>query len=122
MTTKAQDTHLDQIRHSTSHIMAQAVKELYPEVKLGIGPAIKDGFYYDFEREEAFTEEDLAKIEARMREIIEASRPFEHFDWTKKKALEHFTKANEPFKCELIRDIPSDTVSIYQQGSFIDLC
>ncbi len=108
------------LRHSAAHILAQAVKELYPEVKLGIGPAIEDGFYYDFDRKEGFSPEDLEKIEARMREIIAADFPFERREVPKEEAECLF--ANEPYKLELLREIDEPEVTIYSQGSFTDLC
>jgi threonyl-tRNA synthetase len=102
--------------------MAQAVKELFPDVHMGIGPVIKDGFYYDFERKEPFTDEDLAQIEKRMKDIVQKASEFKHEDWAKEKAIDFFSRKNEPFKCELIREIPGDSVSIYHQGPFTDLC
>ncbi|MHB0998998.1 MAG: threonine--tRNA ligase [Armatimonadota bacterium] len=109
------------LRHSAAHIMAQAVKDLYPDVKLGIGPAIEDGFYYDFDRGEGFTPDDLEKIEARMREITAANLPFERREVTREEAKSIF--ADEPYKLELIVDLPEDEViTIYGQGGFVDLC
>lgn len=108
------------LRHSAAHILAQAVKELYPEVKLGIGPAIEDGFYYDFDRKGGFSPEDLEKIEARMREIIAADLPFEKKEISKEEAFSLF--ANEPYKLDLLREIEEPVVTIYSQGSFVDLC
>ncbi|MCL6519592.1 MAG: threonine--tRNA ligase [Armatimonadetes bacterium] len=108
------------LRHSAAHILAQAVKELYPEVKLGIGPAIEDGFYYDFDRKGGFSPEDLEKIEARMREIIAADLPFEKKEISKEEAFSLF--ADEPYKLDLLREIEEPVVTVYSQGSFIDLC
>ncbi len=103
--------------------MAQAVKELWPEVKLGIGPSIEDGFYYDFDKQEPFTDEDLAKIEKRMQEIIAKNEPFIREELSKKEAEELFKKLNEEYKLDLIREIPDEKVSIYKTGgSFLDLC
>ncbi|MCD5390856.1 threonine--tRNA ligase [candidate division NPL-UPA2 bacterium] len=116
------DIDLEILRHSASHIMAQAVKELYPEAKLGIGPAIADGFYYDFAREAPFTPEDLAKIEEKMRSIIKADLPFLKSVVSRKDALDIFTELEEPYKLELLREIEDKEVTIYQQGSFTDLC
>lgn len=113
---------LDALRHSTSHVMAQAVKELWPDVKLGIGPSIEDGFYYDFDREEPFAPEDLGKIEAKMREIIKKNYAFERQDLTKTEALKLFKKMREKYKMELIEKIPGESVSIYKNGDFVDLC
>lgn len=113
---------LEILRHSTSHLMAQAVKRLYPNVQVTIGPAIKDGFYYDFDTDKPFTDEDLPKIEAEMKKIIKENIPVVRKIMTKKDAIEYFKKNNEPYKVEIIEDIDTDTVSFYEQGDFIDLC
>ena len=113
---------LEILRHSTSHLMAQAVKRLYPNVQVTIGPAIKDGFYYDFDTDKPFTDEDLPKIEAEMKKIIKENIPVIRKIMTKKDAIEYFNKNNEPYKVEIIEDIDADTVSFYEQGDFIDLC
>lgn len=114
---------LSTLRHSAAHIMAQAVKRLYPEVKLGIGPAIEDGFYYDFYRDEAFTPEDLKKIEKEMKKIIKQDLKFERREVTRTEAEEILKKAGEDFKLELLQDIPEgEAISFYQNGEFIDLC
>ena len=113
---------LEILRHSTSHLMAQAVKRLYPNVQVTIGPAIKDGFYYDFDTDKPFTYEDLPKIEAEMKKIIKENIPIIRKIMTKKDAIEYFKKNNEPYKVEIIEDIDADTVSFYEQGDFIDLC
>ncbi|MDD3906046.1 MAG: threonine--tRNA ligase [Candidatus Omnitrophica bacterium] len=110
------------LRHSTSHVMAQAVKSLWPDVKLGIGPSIEDGFYYDFEKEEPFVPEDLELIENRMREIIQKNYKFEKKEMKKAEAVKLFKKMKEKYKVDLIEKIPGDTVTIYQDGDFIDLC
>lgn len=103
--------------------MAEAVKELWPEVKLAIGPAIEDGFYYDFDKSEPFSDEDLLSIEQKMQEIIAANTAFVQEDLTKAKAIELFKKLKENYKVELIQNLPEDTVSIYKTGNnFIDLC
>lgn len=103
--------------------MACAVKELWPEAKLGIGPAIEDGFYYDFDKIEPFTDEDLAAIENKMRQIIQKDEPFIREELAKEDALELFKKLKEPYKIELINSLPDDVVSIYKTGKgFIDLC
>jgi len=103
--------------------MAQAVKELWSQVKLGIGPSIEDGFYYDFDKKEPFTDEDLVKIENKMQEIIAKNEPFIREELSKKEATELFEKLNEGYKVELIREIPEEKVSIYKTGkSFLDLC
>lgn len=113
---------LDTLRHSASHIMAEAVRELYPELKLAIGPPIEDGFYYDFLKKEPFTPEDLEKIEKKMKSIIEADYPFICKEMSRKEAIDYFERMNEPFKVELLKELDSDTVTIYQQGNFVDLC
>jgi len=102
--------------------MASAVKKLYPEAKLGIGPAIEDGFYYDFDIPGGVKEEDLAKIEKLMKKEAEADLSFERQEWPKKKAIEFFKKQGEKYKIELIKGLEADTVSIYKHGDFIDLC
>ena len=108
-------------RHTTSHILAQAVKRLYPNALLAIGPAIADGFYYDFDSAEPFTPEALEKIEAEMRKICKEKLPLERFELSRADALE--LVKNEPYKCELIRDLPEDEIiSFYRQGDFTDLC
>lgn len=108
--------------HSTSHIMAHAVKDLFPHVKIAIGPAIEEGFYYDFEKPEPFTPEDLDKIERRMSEIIKKGSPFLRKILKKEEALKLFEKANEPYKVELLNEIEDEYVSIYEEGGFLDLC
>ncbi|MBU0634851.1 MAG: threonine--tRNA ligase [Candidatus Omnitrophica bacterium] len=114
---------LNALRHSCSHVMAQAVKELYPEVRVAIGPAIEDGFYYDFDRIEPFTPEDLLKVEEKMKQIIKQNLPFEKEEWDKKKALAFFKKQKETYKLELIERIAEDKVCIYMTGQkFTDLC
>ncbi len=114
---------LEILRHSTAHVLAQAVKELWPEVKLGIGPSIEDGFYYDFDKKEPFTDEDLAKIEKAMSEIIKQDEPFIREEVSKKEATELFKKLKEDFKVELIHELPDEKVTIYKTGQdFIDLC
>ncbi len=113
---------LQTLRHSCAHILAAAVKELYPKVKLGIGPAIADGFYYDFARDKPFSPQDLAKIEERMRQIIARDEKFEKQVLTKAQARKVFKKLGETFKLELLQDIPDKTVSVYRTGKFVDLC
>jgi len=114
---------LNTLRHSCSHILAQAVKELWPEAKLGIGPSIEDGFYYDFDKKEPFTDEDLSKIEKRMRDIIAKDEPFVREELSKEEALELFKKLKEEYKVELINRIAEEKVSIYKTGKgFTDLC
>lgn len=114
---------LHTLRHSCSHIMAQAVKEIWPEVKVTIGPAIENGFYYDFEKAEAFTDTDLTQIEKRMRQIIEKKMPFARRMMPKPDAIQLFLSKNETYKVELINSIPDQEVSVYSTGdSFEDLC
>ncbi|MEE8449792.1 MAG: threonine--tRNA ligase [Thermodesulfobacteriota bacterium] len=110
------------LRHSTSHVMAQAVKELFPETKIAIGPAIEEGFYYDFDREVSFTDADLEKIEARMREIIARDLPFIREELPRGKAIELFNRLGEDYKVELLNEMTDATVSLYRQGEFVDLC
>jgi threonyl-tRNA synthetase len=110
-------------RHTTSHIMAQAIKRLYPQAKLAIGPSIADGFYYDIDIEGGFTPEDLDKIEAEMKKIIKEALPLKRFTLPRAEAIELMEKRQEPYKVELIRDLPEDAeLSFYEQGEFIDLC
>ncbi|MBR5280246.1 MAG: TGS domain-containing protein, partial [Clostridia bacterium] len=110
-------------RHTTSHILAQAVKRLFPDVKLAIGPAIENGFYYDFDMEGTFTQESLAKIEQEMKKIIEEKLPLERFELPREEAIRFMEEKGEPYKVELIRDLPEDaTLSFYRQGEFVDLC
>jgi len=113
---------LSTLRHSASHIMAQAVKSLWPDVKLGIGPSIEDGFYYDFDKAEPFEPEDLAKIEKKMREIIRADYKFEKKDLRKSEALKFFEKSGEKYKVELVDRIEGDEATTYTDGDFVDLC
>lgn len=112
----------DVYRHSTSHIMAHAVKELFPDAKLAIGPAIEDGFYYDFDYYRPFTPEDLIRIEERMREIIKADRPFVRKEMGREEAIAYFKGKEEPYKIQLIEEIKDMSVSLYQEGDFVDLC
>ncbi len=110
-------------RHSTSHILAQAVKHLYPQAKFAIGPAIENGFYYDFEVPENFTPQDLEQIEKEMLKIIQADYPFLREEVDREEALEYFARQGEQYKVELIEDLPPDTtVTLYRQGDFVDLC
>ena len=113
---------LDTLRHSTAHVMAQAVKDLFGDVKLAIGPAIEDGFYYDFDAPVRFTEEDLEKIEKRMQEIIDEDLPFERQKMNREEAIEFFKELDEPYKVELLEEMDDDTVTLYRQGYFVDLC
>ena len=117
------EDELRAIRHTASHVLAQAVKRLYPETKLAIGPAIDDGFYYDFDREGGFTPEDLEKLEAEMKKIIKENIPLKPFVLPRDEAIKLMQEKGEPYKVELIEDLPEDeTISFYQQGDFTDLC
>ena len=115
-------TPLATLRHSTSHVMAQAVKRLFPEVKVAIGPAIEDGFYYDFFKAEPFTPEDLARIEDEMRSIAKADLRFERREMPRAEAIAFFRQRGERFKVEILEGLDAPTVSLYTQGDFIDLC
>lgn len=117
------DEGLNILRHSTAHVMAQSVIDLFgPEVKVAIGPSIENGFYYDFQREEPFTPDDFEKIEAKMAEISETGHPFHRTEISREDALKKFTDQKEKYKVELIEDLDTAEVSLYQQGGFIDLC
>ena len=110
-------------RHTASHIMAQAVKNLWPDTKLAIGPAIDNGFYYDFDSEHKFSEEDFLKIQKEMKKIVQANYPLERFELPRAEAIALMEEKNEPYKVELINDLPEDAViSFYKQGDFVDLC
>jgi len=113
---------LPTLRHSTAHLMAQAVTQIFPEVKVAIGPAIQDGFYYDFAKPAPFTPEDLERIEARMRELAKQDLPFAREEMERDKAIRSFEERGEPFKVEILRGIDAPTVSFYRQGDFVDLC
>jgi len=110
-------------RHTTSHILAQAVKRLFPEAKLAIGPAIEEGFYYDFDKEGSFSFEDLEKIEAEMKKIVKEELPIERFELSREEALKLMSEKGENYKVELINDLPEESIiSFYKMGEFIDLC
>lgn len=113
---------LELLRHSAAHVLAQAVKELFPEAKLAIGPATELGFYYDFDYERSFTPEDLKAIEKRMKKIIKKRLPIVREDIPKEEAIKLFESLGETYKLELLEEIPDETVSIYRQGDFVDLC
>ena len=113
----------DAFHHSSSHIMAQAIKNLFPDTLFGIGPAIKDGFYYDLDSSHIFNEEDLQSIEKEMKKIVKANYKFEREEISRSEALKLFGDMGEIYKVELINDMPSDEIiTIYRQGDFIDLC
>src|SRR5919106_3449541 len=126
MSEMADESDLEVLRHSTAHVMAQAVCDLWPGAKYAIGPPIEDGFYYDFELPEQLTPDDLPRIEARMREIVEAEQPFKHEEVPREEALQRF--ADQPYKREIIEGVEEaegvggDTVSIYRNDGWQDLC
>jgi threonyl-tRNA synthetase len=114
---------LDTIRHDASHVMAEAVQELFPGTQVTIGPAIEDGFYYDFARETPFSLDDLPKIEQRMREIVDRDEPITREVWDRDEAIAHFESIGERYKAEIIRDLPEgETITVYRQGQWKDLC
>ncbi len=114
---------LGMIRHDAAHVLAEAVQSLHPGTQVTIGPAIENGFYYDFARNEPFTPEDFPAIEARMREIVAANAPFEREEWDRDAAIAFFEARGERYKAELIRDLPeAETITLYKQGEWIDLC
>ena len=121
--TKKDAAALELIRHDAAHVLAQAVQELYPGTQVTIGPAIEDGFYYDFAREEPFKPEDLGKIEQKMHEIIARNEPFVREVLPRQKAIEYFETNGEHYKAQLIRDLPeTETITVYRQGEWLDLC
>ncbi|MBT8108024.1 MAG: threonine--tRNA ligase [Gammaproteobacteria bacterium] len=121
--TRDSDDGIELLRHDAAHVLAEAVKELWPETQVTIGPAIDNGFYYDFAREEAFTEADLETIEKRMQEIVDRDESIEREVWNRDDAVEFFRGIGEEYKAEIIASIPSDeNITLYRQGEFIDLC
>jgi len=121
--TRDSDDGLELLRHDAAHVLAEAVKELWPETQVTIGPAIENGFYYDFAREEAFTDADLETIEARMKEIVDRNEPIQREVWERDKAAGFFRGIGEAYKAEIIESIPSEEdLTLYRQGDFIDLC
>ena len=123
ITAKDTQTALELVRHDCAHIMAEAVLELYPETQVTIGPAIENGFYYDFHRPKPFAPEDLSAIETRMHEIVDRDEPITRGVWSRQQAIDFYREKNEPFKIELVESIEEgETLSHYMQGSFIDLC
>ena len=121
--TRDSDDGLELLRHDAAHVLAEAVKELWPETQVTIGPAIENGFYYDFSRSEPFTEADLEKIETRMQEIVDRDEAIVREVWKRDEAVEFFRGIGEAYKAEIIASIPSDEdISLYRQGEFIDLC
>jgi len=123
MSLSENEKELEILRHSTSHVMAQAVKRLFPDVKVAIGPAIENGFYYDFDKAEPFTQDDLGLIEEEMAKIIKEDLPIVREEIPREEAVAMFREAGEAYKAELIEDMPEDeVVSLYRQGEFVDLC
>lgn len=121
--TRSDEEALEVIRHDAAHVMAQAIKELYPETQITIGPAIANGFYYDIYREEPLSSEDLSAIEKRMSEIVDKDIPIVREEWDRDEAIKFFKGLGEDFKAEIISDIPKgETITLYRQGDFIDLC
>jgi threonyl-tRNA synthetase len=121
--TRDSDAGLELLRHDAAHVLAEAVKELWPETQVTIGPAIENGFYYDFARDEPFTEEDLAVIERRMKDIVDRDEAVSREVWERDQAIEFFRAQGEEYKAQIIEDIPpSETLTLYRQGNFIDLC
>ena len=121
--TAKDEAALDVIRHDAAHLLAEAVKELYPETQVTIGPAIENGFYYDFARETAFTPDDLEKIEARMAEIVARDEPVVREVWTRSEAIAQFKNMGEHYKAQIIEEISADQpITLYRQGNFVDLC
>src|SRR5687767_719655 len=114
-------TPLATLRHSTSHVMAQAVKRLFPDVKVANGPAIEDGLYYDFAKAEPFTPEDLARIESVMAEIVKANVPFERWDASRADAVAYCEQLGERFKVDILHSLDVPTVPLYRQGHFTDV-
>ncbi len=121
--TRKDSDALELLRHDAAHVMAEAVQELYPGTQVTIGPAIENGFYYDFARAEPFTPGDLVKIEARMRDIVDRNDTIAREVWDRHDAINHFTGAGEHYKAEIINDLPQDEpISIYRQGNWLDMC
>jgi threonyl-tRNA synthetase len=121
--TRDSDDGLELLRHDAAHVLAEAVKELWPDTQVTIGPAIENGFYYDFSRAEPFTEDDLATIEKRMQEIVDRDEEIQREVWDRDEAVEFFRKMGEEYKAEIIESIPSgEAITLYRQGEFIDLC
>src|SRR6476619_3197808 len=121
--TPKSEAGLDTIRHSTAHLMAMAVQELYPGTQVTIGPVIENGFFYDFGTDRPFTEEDLRRIEEKMAEIVKRDLPIRREEWSRDEAVKVFGDVGEKFKVEIIESIPgNETLSVYRQGEWFDLC
>src|SRR5437764_994803 len=112
-------TPVQRMRHSAAHVMAEAVQEIFPDARFAIGPAIEDGFYYDFDLPRALTPEDLPEIERRMHRIVNEKYPFLRDRWPREKALEYFRNKGQTYKVEIIENLPDEEVGIYQQGNFL---
>ena len=114
---------LETIRHDTAHVLAEAVQELFPGTQVTIGPSIEDGFYYDFARDEPFSIDDFAKIEAKMREIIDRDAKIVREVWDRDEAIKYFEAKGETYKAEIISDLPpGEVITLYRQGDWVDLC
>jgi threonyl-tRNA synthetase len=121
--TKDDPEGLDILRHDTAHVLAETIKELYPDAQITIGPVIENGFFYDIYREKTFATDDFETIEQRMREIVDRNEPIQREEWDRDEAIKYFETIGEKFKAEIIRDLPADQViSLYRQGKFLDLC
>ena len=121
--TRDTEEGLEVIRHDAAHVLAEAVKELFPETQVTIGPAVENGFYYDFVRDEPFTQDDFALIESRMKDIVKRNEEIVREVWKRNEAIKYFKSIGEDYKAEIIADLPKDeTISVYRQGEFLDLC
>src|SRR5205814_4461441 len=121
--TPKSDAGLDTIRHSTAHLMAMAVQELFPGTQVTIGPVIENGFFYDFGTDRPFSDEDLRRIEEKMQEIVKRDLPVRREEWSREEAIATFNRLGEKFKVEIIEGIPGDEpLSVYRQGEWFDLC
>ncbi|MDP3640888.1 MAG: TGS domain-containing protein, partial [Alphaproteobacteria bacterium] len=121
--TKDDPEGLEILRHDTAHVLAETIKELYPDAQITIGPVIENGFFYDIYRDKPFTTDDFDGIEQRMREIVDRNEPIQREEWDRDEAIKYFESIGETFKAEIIRDIPAgQIISLYRQGKFLDLC
>jgi threonyl-tRNA synthetase len=121
--TKNDPEGLEILRHDAAHVLAEAIKEIYPDAQITIGPVIENGFYYDIHRSQPFTPDDFEILEKKMREIVDRNEPIQREEWDRDEAIKFFESIGESFKAEIIRDLPKDqTISFYRQGSFLDLC
>ncbi|NQV79297.1 MAG: TGS domain-containing protein, partial [Alphaproteobacteria bacterium] len=123
VTTNDEAEALDILRHDAAHVLAEAVKELFPRTQVTIGPNIENGFYYDFARDEPFTPDDLEKIESRMHEIVDRDEVIAREVWARDEAIAYFTKIGEVYKAEIVEGLPDgEPIGVYRQGDFLDLC